>query len=903
MRPLSRTARAFLLLVALTGTVPFPSAEATDLKSVSITAATKYAGRTETWTVQFTTHLAVPARGDVVVEFPVGFKASAATATCEVLIPTNIASQYANVLGDRTVACELGEGGALNANTLVQITFNKIRNPFTAGRVTPFHVYSRDADDDVIDTFVDSTDKLKIDILPEPILDVSVTAPQRRTSLIETHTVTFHAVQAVPSWGEVNVTVPDTAATSADFQYTGIGSECDFTAPATVVAPTTYVEGRSVHCQLGPGDSIAAGAAVTLTITKIRNPPLAGLTSPWSVQTRNVSGAAKLGVMDGSTAFRQTIIANRVTGASVVTASSVAGVAGTVTVTGTPFSAVPGRGDIRIVLPPGYRTNVGGSTVCDITAPTTVHAETTKLVSTNEVDCELGPNDSIANATAITLTLSRIGNPTTARAGSSFLVQTRNAADALQDENSTASPAIVANTLANVLVAAPQQKMASTETWTFRFRPFNPVASTGDVRIVFPTGFQLSTGNVSTCRYTVGGTGGVGRVVSSTEFVCSGVALAAGVDASFEVTKVRNPLTAGTTGAFTLETRNATGALHDAFSGQAATIVVAPLPGLKITTAAHTTGTVENQTIEFTVSRVVPVGGDIRVVFPAGYVISSGAATVCKIVTPTNATTGTTTLTPSSAAVCNLPANVSIPASTAVKLVLTKVKTPTVAGVTGAFLVETRNAADALIEQNATVRVTILPHAFAAGPNHTGPNTAKTTGDHVFGVTLANAWEAAGQLRLVVPDENKFDGAGAGSTRALFTAGGSGTFLPPSIDNGTAVFTRSGGGVLPAGSVLSIKVTSVRNGNVSADGGTFLLETLDAAEGVHDSGSVAGPAIVAATAKTTAKTGATGSKPPAASSGSTDKPPAKKKSPAPEFGPALAILLALVIVARRRRDA
>lgn len=880
--------------LVLLGLAPLPAEATATLTTVSVTAPTRFQGRVETWTFEFTTAHAVPARGALDLHFPAGFATSTGSASlCDVVAPATVGSESATVVSGTEVACVLGEGDTIAAGAVVQVTVSRVQNPVGAGNFTPFSATTQDPDGNPID----ASAALRVEILAEALPDVVVTAPLQRTGLVETHALSFTAVSAVPGNGSVFVVVPVGYTPS-----TGGNTTCDVTSPTTVASESTRVNGRQVACTLGPSDTIAPGAAVRFTLTFLRNPTVAGPSRPFVVETRGADGRT----LDSNKLDVETVVASPLGAVVLSAATDRAGAAGNVSLSFAVVNAVAGRGDLRIVFPVGYAPSSGGATRCDVTAPTSAAAETT-LVSGSEVLCKLASTDSIAAGAAVALSITHVANPPSARTTGAFTIQARDPNGAVQDANTTIRLTVVANTLTRVSASAPQQKVGATETWAFRFRPTSAVEARGDVHLRFPAGFQLSDGAASGCA--VGTPGGVttsATVASSSEITCTVLTgrLPGGADAVLNVTNVRNPTAAGATAAFTIEARDASDALQDTFTGANATIVVAPLPGLQATAPARTTGTVENQTFVFRTTKNVPAGGDVHIVFPAGFVVASGAASACRFQAPANASAATAVLGGSNDVACRLPANVSVPASTAVTVLVTKVREPTSSGTTGAFLVETRTSAGVLLEQNATVRAAVQAHAFLAGPVRTGPApVARAVGDHRFNVTLANAWEATGSLVVAVPRGYAFDASGPGSTKASFVAGGSGGFAPAVFENGTATFVRAGGSAIPAGSVVAVRVTAVRNPNATRDGGSFTLTTRDAGGNDHDKGAVGGPAIQAAPAASPSARASTPG--PASSRSATSSTRVPTTSPGRSPGPdALALLLAsgaALFVAGRRR--
>lgn len=887
-----RAARPGLILVG--GIVAIlamtPAANAGTLIGVNVTAASVLAGTTTTWTFDFTTATAIPlAGGDIRIVFPGGFEA-ALTSTCTIV---GKAATTTTVTLPNEVVCNL-VANTLAAPEAVSLTITNVKNPTTAQITGTFTIQTRDAVDAVVDSHTTNTEVIN----PNALTGVTISAPLQTTGIVETWTFSFTVSNAVSGNGDLRLVFP------AGFQTSSGGATvCDVTAPLTVTSETTtVVSATEVLCNLGAADTILAGTTVTLTLTNVKNPQTVQTTGAFGLQTRNSADA----VHDQDTSNTESIVASTLSSVSASAPLQTAGAVETWTIIFTTTNAAPASGDVRVVFPSGFQTSASGTTTCDIIGKTT---ETTSVIGGTEVVCNLN-SASLGALEAVTMTLSNVKNPTVSQVTGAFTIQTRDAADAVIDSHSANVETIAPNLLLGVSVSSPYQAVRAVETWTISFVTANPVGAGGDVIILFPSGFQLSYGGSTLCDISATA-GETTAILGSTIVVCELGAntLSAGQAVTLTLTNILNPYPPQTTGAFAIQTRNAADAIHDQHLTNVETLVAGALRSLAVSAPTQAAGATEIWTIAFTPAAFVPASGDVRVVFPGGFQTSSGSATICDLA---GKTSESTTVVGAAEVVCNLNAE-SLASSGAVSLTLTNVRNPRTAGVTGAFTIQTRDGADAMMEQDATNTESVVAHAFSVAPSAGASELAAgVVANYTFTFAPYNTWGSTGSLRIVFPSGYAFNPAGIGSTSVTSSSGSVGTFGAPSISGQTLAFPRLTGSDTTGGTLVTVVVSGLRNPTVGGTTGPFTLSTLDSAGAVHDSGSIAGVAIVGVPAspgpspnptpspspnETVPPDGGDPAEPKAAG------PPSPKVFTLPGFG-ALAAALALGLFAwsyRRRR--
>lgn len=673
------------------------------------------------------------------------------------------------------------------------------------------------------------------------LTSVGLSAPLQTTGAAETWTVNFTTVSSVAGLGKVRVVFP------AGFVLNSGGATlCDITAPGTVSAETTVAAGSQVDCVLGALDSIGAATAVTLTISNVKNPTTAQTTGAFTLQTRSSLDA----LIDEDTANTETITASALTGVAASAPLQQTGAVETWTFAFTVVNALASGDHVQVVFPAGFATSSGAATVCDVTAPLTVLGETTTVVSSTEVKCSLGALDTVVAGAAVALTLSNVKDPTTVQTTGAFQIRTRDAANGVHDQNTTNTESIAASTLTVFSASAPLQTAGAVETWIVAFTTVNAVASGGDVRVVFPAGFDANGpaegGADTACAVT--GAAGSGPItttfVSDTEISCelgAGAFFSAANAISLTLTNVRNPLVSGTTGAFTVQTRDASDAVYDQHASNTESIAAGALTAATVAAPLKTAGEVETWTIGFTTTNPTGGGGDVRVVLPTGFVASSGAATVCDVA---GLSGESTTVVSSTVVVCELGAG-SLSAAAAVSLTLTNGKNPTTKAAAASFHLETRTSADAIVDA-ADVSAAIAAHPFSVGP--TGVWTTQFQSNlAAVTVTLTtfNDWEADGRVVLEFPAGYGLDPGGAGTTLVSFVSGGSGVFAAPTVSGQNLTAARTGGATIPGGSAISLAVATVSNPATVGLAGSLGIATANATLAEHDRGTILGVTIFA----------------------------------------------------------
>lgn len=254
------------------------------------------------------------------------------------------------------------------------------------------------------------------------------------------------------------------------------------------------------------------------------------------------------------------------TSTNVEPATLVAGATGTATVTFTTATTIPATGKIKITFGSGY--NVSGATngACpsmDGTFSTAVAGQVVTLTRTG------GTGQTTA---AESCTINAIVNPQVSGTTGTYTIQTTDASDVELDVNAAvAADTITVAALSSTNVAPGSTTVGVTNTATVSFTTTNPIPATGKIKVTFGSGFILTSiaSTSATCSTMDGAFDAAvaGQVVTITR--STGTSEPAGAQ-TCTITLVRNPVTAGTTGTYTILTTNTSDASIDTDTAVAA---------------------------------------------------------------------------------------------------------------------------------------------------------------------------------------------------------------------------------------------------------------------------------------------------------------------------------------------
>ena len=226
----------------------------------------------------------------------------------------------------------------------------------------------------------------------------------------------------------------------------------------------------------------------------------------------DLTKAANLSVLDtisGSLSYPQ-LTTGALTNMSLTLSSNAKGASGSVTLGFTIANPIPAAGSIIITMPSGY----AGSASTGVQAGTLIPSASlcspacTASISGQAITVVIG-STTIARGTSVTLTLTNVTNPSSATAGSAFMVRTTTApATGLPaydvDAGQITGPAITNSSLSAAQISLGATQAGATTTATVSFTTDDAWPGDGKVSVAFPTGFCPAASPTATVKLGLG---------------------------------------------------------------------------------------------------------------------------------------------------------------------------------------------------------------------------------------------------------------------------------------------------------------------------------------------------------------------------------------------------------------
>lgn len=251
--------------------------------------------------------------------------------------------------------------------------------------------------------------------------------------------------------------------------------------------------------------------------------------------------------------------------------------------------------------------------------------------------------------------------------------------------------------------------------------------SDGKLIITFPTalgsGFTFSSPSTSTASFTSGGSGSLAVSTSSNVMTLTrsgGSTITATSSPQVTITNIRNPNTAGSTGAYQMQTTDSAGTFIDTNTNiTASTITASALTSTSVVPASLVQNTTNNVNIGFTTATAWPSTGKLEITFPTtlagGFTFNSTGTSTASF---TSGGDGSLSVSIASNVVTlTRSGGTQTTASTPCVVQLTKVLNPNSTGSTGTFTIKTQDASSNTIDQDAAVAVNIIAPSASSSNN------------------------------------------------------------------------------------------------------------------------------------------------------------------------------------------
>ena len=395
---------------------------------------------------------------------------------------------------------------------------------------------------------------------------------------------------------------------------------------------------------------------------------------------------------------------------SVTHATQNAGATGNVVIAFTVGNAIASDGKIKVTFPAGV--DLATATPAVVAQSNTIDGSIAASVSSQILTLTRSGGANTGGTAAISITVSNIGNPSSASAGGTYTI----AAFAADGSTSTGDTAVTDVTavpfytaLASTSVTPANLVSNADSSVTIGFTTATTIPTQGIIKVTFPANFDLATLTPAVSGTPSGVAGTWAPTVSSQVLTLTqasgGAATSAGA-ISFVITNIGNPTTSVgvSSGVFEIATYQANGStvLDWDDSVAAVNIYAGALSSATVTPASLVTNVDGQVTIAFTTATTIPTQGVIKVTFPANFDL----ATLTPAVSGTpSGVAGTWAPTVSSQVLTLTQASGGAATSAgAISFVITNIGNPTPTGATGTFTIATYQAGGSIgIDYNAAV--------------------------------------------------------------------------------------------------------------------------------------------------------------------------------------------------------
>lgn len=394
------------------------------------------------------------------------------------------------------------------------------------------------------------------------LTSASVTPGSTVVSASSTVTAAFTTASALPTNAKIVITFPtgfNISAITPPINCTGFTQGFSFGVSSQVLTLTLD----------GTGSTTGAPAAISCTFPTIVNPNISGTTGTYTLATTQNNGTA----IDSATVAGTTITAAD-PNASVVKATPTSGSTGNLTLTTDIVRALVVTDKINITFPASYAV-----------------AQTVASIAAGSISCSSGSATLSITASGQVLTLTVATSGTLAASSgctivipgadaipqyvdttniSTYTIQNTSSVDISSDSTVALTDSTV-GALSSTNVIPGSSTVGVTNTVTVNFTNTTSIPSTGKIKVTFGSGYVVTSvaSTSATCSTMDGSFAAAfsGQVVTITR--STGSPAVAGAQ-TCTIALIRNPVTAGTTGTYTILTTTSADASIDTDTAVAA---------------------------------------------------------------------------------------------------------------------------------------------------------------------------------------------------------------------------------------------------------------------------------------------------------------------------------------------
>ena len=636
---------------------------------------------------------------------------------------------------------------------------------------------------------------------------VSAVPASYKSGATGNYDISFTTQNAIPADGYVRITF--------DADYT-------FDNPTYNGQPVN-VDNNTKTLRLELSQAVDAGGIFSATITGIINPKYCKTTDVYAIFTQDGSMA---NIDYGETAEGNTISPNDLSGTiSVVSDSYIAGDdTEDYTITFTTFNPVASGGKIKVTFDADY----------DLTGALAVEAGSshTATVTSSSQDLIITMTEAVDALSEVSMVISGIINPRYEQTTSDYTIYTTTADGYNIDTATAAGQAITYGSLQSPITLTPSSYVAGDVTsYTVAFTTANRIPQDGYLKITFDPAYDLSA-----AEYSSGNEGSIVTAATNPLYMKIGTAVDDDTGVSIVLSGIKNPeyiREPTTIYALTTIYSDATSFIdRGTADGNVITIGALQEP-ITVTSPTYVTGdSTQNYTIAFTTANPIPEGGKISVSFDSDYNLTEAAFE--------SGTAGGEAITASVTSAANplvLTLNSAVDADSAVSLVLSGIKNPTVSQTTSDFTLYTRLADDTNIDTGSANGVTITAGNLTTVSATPLSTKAGALTEYTIAFTTPNPIPSDG--KVVITFDADYD-----LSLSAFESGNEGATITSRADH---KITLNVGTAISADTDLSLVFSDIKNPVVTQTTTSFIVDTKDAASAAIDSGSASGISITAGT--------------------------------------------------------
>ncbi len=773
------------------------------LTGTNVEPASLVASTTNVVTVTFTTKNALANNGKVKVTFPAGFNVSGASGgACSSMDGSFVTSVSGQEV---TLTRSGGTSEPVGAQTC---TINNIVNPASTGSTGTYTIQTSTN----ANQLHDSSNNVSSDTITgvATLTSTNVQPASLEAGSTVVVTASFTTTTQIPVNGKIKVTFP------SGFNVSGASGGACSSMDGTFV---TAVNGQEVTLTRQNDGTIEAIGEETCTINGIVNPSVNGSTGTYTIRT---TANDNLLINEDTGVAADTLVAGVLTSTNVQPASLVASTTNVVTVTFTTKNALENNGKVKVTFPAGFNVSGVNGVACS-----SMDGSFTFGVAGQEVTINRNGAGTSEPAGAQTCTINNVVNPASTGSTGTYSIQTSTNSNQLHDVDGFVAADTITSGASSPLTSTnvePASLVAGVlGNVTVSFTTATNLPANGKIRVTFPNAFSLTGVNGGFCSTMDGSfTFGVsGQVVTLTRQNDGTIQIPAVETCTIQ--NVRNPLVAGSTGTYTIDTTNNANAVIDTDAAVTAdTIIAATLTGTNVQPASLVAGASGQVTVTFTTINVLEADGKIKIGFPSGFTVSGATGGTCSsmdgsFVTSVNGqevilTRSGGTSEPAGAQTCTVGAIVN----------------PPVAGLAGTYALVTTTALNGVHDQDAAVVSDTIVAATLTSTNvQPASLVAGASGQVTATFTTVNVLKSNGVVVVTFPAGFTVSGATGGTCSSM-----DGSFAT-SVSGQQVFLTRSGGTNEPAGA-QTCTINAIVNPSIAGLTGTYAVATTANGGSVQD---------------------------------------------------------------------